>query len=83
MATGFSSPACFTDSSIVSPGRPRIRLTESGRDIPTVGTPEISQMVSPARIPARKAGVWISGLNTIKGESSSFYAISIPMPPNS
>ena len=53
--------ACRISNSTVVPVRPRTRSTAFSTLQPSVDSPSISRMMSPARIPARSAGVPGSG----------------------
>jgi len=61
---------------------PRSLARASSIDIPIVSCPSISAMTSPARIPARKAGVPSIGEMTVSAFSSPRSEITIPSPEN-
>ncbi len=68
-------------SSMLVPAGPRRRSTTSARFMLSVGWPVILRMRSPARMPARAAGVSSIGETTF-GTPSAMVS-SMPSPPNS
>ena len=62
-------------------GLPRMSLTASARVMPWVGVSSILMMRSPARTPARAAGVSSMGAMTLTKPSR--VPTSMPKPPNS
>ena len=77
---GSSSPR-RTVTEIEVPTGPRIRSTASERSRPTIGSPSMWVIRSPASIPARKAGVSSIGETTLTTPFSM--VTSMPSPPNS
>jgi hypothetical protein len=78
---GALKPSRMMVSSTRLPAGPRIRCSTSDRSIPCVLAPSMATSSSPARMPARAAGVSSMGATTTM--PSPLRATSMPSPPNS
>ena len=80
MSNALLSPARERVKTTSEPSGPRIFSTASCRLIPRTGAPSSLTIISPARMPARCAGVSAIGATTLINPSSA--TTSIPSPPN-
>ena len=81
MSTGSRLPTCSTVSVTGVPFSPRILFTASRTLHPRASTPSTARILSPARMPARSAGVFGNGLVMMTPLRSGEASTWAPIPP--